>query len=78
MILESEDILNEMVDYLIKEIGLPSIHKRLNIYSGDDSVQIEVLDNRVFFKGSAQSKQVVIKNKNLKHFFEHIQSQNSK
>jgi GT2 family glycosyltransferase len=78
LILESEDILNEMVDYLIKEIGLPSIHKRLNIYSGDDSVQIEVLDNRVFFKGSAQSKQVVIKNKNLKHFFEHIQSQNSK
>lgn len=78
-ILENEKILEEVVDYLINETTLPSIQRRLNIYSEDDNgLQIQILNNNVYFKDSYQSKFIFVKNKNLKHFFKHIQSINEK
>ena len=58
-ILENEKILEDVVDYLINETTLPSIQRRLNIYSEDDNgLQIQVLNNKVFFKDSYQGRNI--------------------
>lgn len=75
-ILEDDNVLREMIDYLIEKISLPSIHRRLNIFSEDDSLNIEILDNRIFLKLDDHSKQVIIKNKNLKDFLKSLHTQN--
>lgn len=77
-ILEKENNLTELINFLIDETNLPQIHRRLNIYSVEDDNQIEILDNKVFFRDSFRNKYINIKNKNLKQFFKYVQSKNSK
>ncbi len=75
-VLEDENILVEVIDFLIKENKLPSIQRRLNIYSAsEDGIMIEILNNNVFFRDTFQGKNIYVKNKNLKHFFKHIQAE---
>lgn len=77
-ILEKENNLTELIDFLIDDTNLPQIHRRLNIYSAEDDTQIEILDNKVLFRESFRNKYISIKNKNLKQFFKYVQSKNSK
>lgn len=78
IVLENENRITEIIDFLIKENGLPKIQRRLNIYSVEDDVQIEILNNKICFRDSFQHKYVFVKNKNLKHFFKCVQSKNTK
>lgn len=76
-ILEKETHLNELINFLVSEFDFPQIQRRLNIYSVDDDTQIEILNNRVFFRESFRNKYITIKNKNLKQFFKYVQAKNS-
>ncbi len=77
LILENNCNLPEIIDYLIEEFGLPKIQRRLNIYSVDDDVQVEILNNKIFFGDTSRKKYNFIKNKNLKQFFKYVQSKNT-
>lgn len=78
-ILETEENLNEVIEYLVGEVGFPSIQRRLNMYPEDDKgTQVQAVNSRVFFRDHAQGKFVHVKNKNLKHLFAHIDETNKK
>lgn len=78
-ILDTEKVLNEVLDYLVGEIGFPSIQRRLNMYPEDDNgTQLQAVNSQVFFRDHAQGKFVHVKNKNLKHLFAHIDETNKK
>lgn len=77
IILNKSETVSSVVDYLVKLYGLPTLQKRMNIYSADNNkLSIEVIDNQVYFKDSAKNKPIHIKNKNLKQFFRHVQDCN--
>lgn len=76
LILNNKENLSEIVDFLIEETGLPQIRKKLNIYSEDSDIQIEMLDNKIYFGDSSRKKYNFIRNKNLKQFFKYINSKN--
>lgn len=74
-IIQSDKDVEKVIDFLIKNIGLPSIHQRMNIYPANNQnndSQIQILDNQVYFQESKRSKFINIKNKNLKSFFRYI------
>lgn len=76
LILKSENELFEIIDYLIQKNGLPQIQRRLNIYSVENDIQVEILNNKIFFGDSSRNKYNFVKNKNLKQFFKYVQSVN--
>lgn len=78
LILDEKNLLNEVMHFLIKEIGLPQIQRRLNIYSVENDIQIEILNNKISLWGTLRHKCIFVKNKNLKKFFQYVQSKNSK
>lgn len=69
LIINSKKKTKSIIDYLIKKDALPKIHRRLNIYSEDNTFQIEILNNKISYKKNNRLKTIYIKNKNLKHFF---------
>ena len=78
-ILNTEKDLNDALDYLVANIGFPSIQRRLNMYPEDDQgTQVQAVNSQVFFRDHAQGKFVHVKNKNLKHLFAHIDETNKK
>lgn len=77
LVLEDKHDTSEIIDFLIKEKGLPQIQRRLNMYSVDDDIQVEILNNKIFFGDSSRKKYNFIRNKNLKQFFRYIQSKNT-
>lgn len=78
LVLENDDKLDGIIDFLIQEIGLPQIQRRLNIYSVDEDIQIEILNNKIFFRNPFQDRKYThVKNKDLKQFFKFMQSKNT-
>jgi len=69
LIINSKKKTKSIIDYLSKKETLPKIHRRLNIYSEDNTFQIEILNNKISYKKNNRLKTIYIKNKNLKHFF---------
>ncbi len=78
VVVENSKILDDVIKFLIEETSLPSIQRRLNIYSADDDgeSQVMALNNKVFFRDSTTSKYTFVKNKNLKYFFKHVERDN--
>ena len=68
LILNSKSKTKSIINYLIKHESLPKIQRRLNIYPLDDSFQIEMVDNIIKYRKGNRSKQIYIKNKNIKSF----------
>lgn len=77
LILTNEEKISEVIDFLIIEDGLPQIQQKLNIYSSTDDIQIEIVNNKIFFGDSSKNKYNFVKNKNLKQFFQFVQSKNN-
>ena len=69
LIVNSKRKIKNIVNYLIEHESLPQIHRRLNIFSVDNTFQIEILDNKVSLRKNERLKSIYIKNKNLKYFF---------
>ncbi|MBO5178737.1 MAG: glycosyltransferase family 2 protein [Clostridia bacterium] len=76
IVIENKKTLKEINDFLVREVGFPTIQRRMNIYSVDDDIQIEIANDRVSFRQSSKTKYTYVKNKNLKHFFRFIQDRN--
>lgn len=76
VVLDDKNTLKEINDFLISEVGFPTIQRRMNIYSVDEDVQIEILNDKVSFRQSSKTKYTYVKNKNLKYFFKYIQEKN--
>lgn len=66
----------KVINYLIKIYGLPKIQRRLNIFSEDDVYRIEIVNNKVIYRVNNRSKYIIVENKNLKHFFKMMDSNN--
>ena len=49
LILKDENIIDEIIEYLIGIESLPSIESRLNIYSEDNSIMIELSNNKICY-----------------------------
>lgn len=76
LIINDENMIYEIIKYLISKTELPTIEHRLNIYATDGTdFNIEIVNNKIFFKDGTKSKKIYIKNKNLKHFFKNIHMQ---
>lgn len=73
-ILKDSSQLKEVLNFLVRNLGLPQIQNRLNIYSVDNNFQIQFLNNKVFYKDSSNGKFLIVKNKNLKTLFNFAQS----
>lgn len=73
-ILDNEKIVINILDFLSDTLGIPNIQMRLNIYPENEEggIQIEALNNNIYFRDVFQTKFVYVKNKNLKQFFELI------
>ncbi len=69
LILNNKKKTTKIINYLIEKESLPKIHRRLNIYTEDDTFQVEILDNKVSYRKSNRQKTIYIKNKNIKYFF---------
>lgn len=74
IIIENKNDLKEIKDILVGKIGLPSIQRRINFYSVNDDLQVEIVNNRISFRESNQNKFTYVKNKNVKHFLKLIHS----
>lgn len=72
---KSEDV-EKIIDFLVCSYGIPSIKRRLRIYSADDkNLLLEAVEDCVWFREPMEKKPVFVKNKNLKQLFKHIQLQ---
>ena len=69
LIINNKNKTKSVIDFLSKKEYLPKVHRRLNIYSEDNTFQVEILNNRISYKKNDRLKRIYIKNKNLKHFF---------
>lgn len=78
LIINDEIKLKKIIDYLNLKLGLPQIHRRLNLFSVSNDIQVEILDNKIYFIDKTKKKFNFIKNKNLKSFFKYIQANNDK
>lgn len=76
LIIEDKKKINDITKYLIERLGLPKIQRRLNIYSLDKDIQIELLNNRILLSNLSKRKNIYIKNKNIKQFFKYLESNN--
>ena len=72
LIIPENKNLKKIITYLNKKLGLPKIHRRLNIFSAEEDMQIEILDNKIYYIDNAKKKFNFIKNKNLKRFFKYV------
>lgn len=68
IILNNKKMVKSIINYLIDRYSLPKIQRRLNIYSEDDTFQIEILDNKITYKKNNRLKVIYVKNKNFKYF----------
>lgn len=69
LILNNKRKVRSIINYLIDNGSLPQIQRRLNIFSEDDTFQIEILNNKISYRKKNRLKAIYIKNKNLKYFF---------
>lgn len=76
IIIDEEINLKKIIAFLNNKLGLPKIHRRLNIFSIQDDMQIEILDNKIYYVDNSKRKYNFIKNKSLKNFFKYVQSNN--
>lgn len=76
LIINENKNLKSIIRYLNNKLGLPKIHRRLNIFSVEDDMQIEILDNKIYYVDESKKKFNFIKNKNLKNFFKYLQRNN--
>lgn len=74
-ILKNDLEFKSILDYLILKLGLPSIQNRMNIYPTNNKFQLQFVNNKIFFKDSLNGKFFILKNKNLKTFFNFAQNQ---
>lgn len=72
LILNNKRITKKIINYLIEKESLPQIQRRLNIYPVDDSFQIEIINNIIKYRKEGRTKQIFVKNKNIKTFFKMI------
>ena len=77
LIIDENINVKNIISYLNNKLGLPRIHRRLNIFSTNDDMQVEILDNNIYYVDDSKKKFNFIKNKNLKTFFKYIQSNNT-
>ncbi len=68
LILNGKSKVKSIVSYLITRESLPKIQRRLNIYPLNDSFQIEIINNIIKYRKEGRTKQIYIKNKNIKTF----------
>lgn len=78
LILKENSDKKEIISVLNNIKGLPEIQKRLNIYSVDKNVNIEILNNKVYIGNSNREKYNMVKNCNLKYLFKLINSISNK
>lgn len=78
LVLKDSDNISEIIAYLLENLGIPKIQRRMNIYSEEENFQLEFLDNKVFWGNLSNRKKIFLKNKNLKFFLKYIQSRNEK
>ena len=76
LIVEDKNMILDITKYLTKKLGLPKIQRRLNIYSLDKDIQIELLNNKIILSNLSKRKDIYIKNKNIKHFLKYIEANN--
>lgn len=69
LLIKNKKELKEIIEYLIAVDTLPKINTRLNIFSEDDEIKVEIIGNELTFRKNERSKQIKIKNKNIKYFF---------
>lgn len=74
IIIENKNNLEEIKNILIEKIGLPSIQRRINCYSANDELQVEIVNNKISFRESNQNKSIFVKNKNIKYFLKLLHS----
>lgn len=72
LIINKKSQTKNIIKYLIGQEGLPKIERRLNIFSEDDTFQIEIINNKISYRKKNRQKTIYIKNKNLKYFFKTI------
>lgn len=77
LIIDENINIKNIIFYLNNKLGLPRIHRRLNIFSTNDDMQVEILDNNIYYVDDSKKKFNFIKNKNLKTFFKYIQNNNT-
>lgn len=70
LILNNKNISKGILNYLIEKESFPKIQRRLNVFSEDDTFQIEILDNIISYRKNNRLKTVYVKNKNIKCFFQ--------
>lgn len=77
LVIDENIDLKVIINYLNNKLGLPKIHRRLNIFSINEDMQIEILDNKIYYVDDSKKKFNFVKNKNLKRFFKYVQSNNT-
>lgn len=75
-ILNKNNKLKKIIQYLIEKENLPKIQRRLNIFSEDDNYRIEIVNNEVSYRKNERLKRVFVINKNLKYFLKMFDNEN--
>lgn len=75
-ILNKNNKLKKIIQYLIEKENLPKIQRRLNIFSEDDNYRIEIVNNEVSYRKKLRLKRVFVINKNLKYFLKMFDNEN--
>lgn len=76
-ILNKNNKLKKIIQYLIEKDSLPKIQRRLNIFSEDDNYRIEIVNNEVSYRKNERLKKVFVVNKNLKYFLKMFDNKNN-
>ena len=72
LVLKDNRKIKSIINYLIEKESLPKIQRRLNIFSKNDSFQIDILNNTISYRKNDRLKKVYIRNKNIKYFLKSL------